>query len=611
MQITFAGEVWGMTQRETGKTNKPETTDKKRSAMNAPNMAISSDAGTIAMMSQPDYMMYLQRTVGNQATQRLVQQRPQSPNMQRSVQHRTSTPTVMRDKAANEQKANATAGGIQTKVAGLKTKLVGLSTDALAMVSQAQAQPQQQQGQQGQQQQQQPAGPTEAQITAARQNRAKMKDVVQDMFNAIKPLSSVPIMTTTVLQVLEEALTQITSGIADVDTVSNWLHTNAQGKNQVKNKEWPKIKAEIQGWTLSLGGKIQEGAGTLSEGYEAYSSIASSVGDSVETIQNLVKGDNQELLKMAKDSGVEDMGGGFVKGEKPEFKDWIKSPLSAIKTAIKEAMPDSVISAAQKIAQALSYIPFVSAIAGMITGLFKFITTARRYAGFKKSEAAAKSRLEAFAQQQQQVQQGQQPPTPGPEKKADESILYAVKKTYRAYLSALSSFVLAIIKGVSRLVTFFSGGTSAMVTESIAMATDIINVLGTIYRKGKGIWKQFRGTRGKNRALNASDVFDAAVAGNAVDDKNRPSLELMIQVGVNVKPALGGDSTAKTIAKGAGAMALNTVSLGISSEVAALISGGKLAYTPEELLVILLKAKDNSLWKQQIIGDLSEKMKSF
>lgn len=347
-----------------------------------------------------------------------------------------------------------------------------------------------------------------------------------------------------------------------------------------------------------------------------YTELASSIGDSVETIQQLVKGDNAELLKMAKDSGIGDIGGGFVKGEKLEWKDWIKAPLSAIKTAIKDAMPDSVISATQKIAQALSYIPFVSAIAGMITGLFKFINTARRYAGFKKSAEGVPARIAARQQQQaqQSQQQGQQPQVPaGPtaEEKADNAILYAVKKTYRAFLSTLSSFVLAIIKGVSRLVTFFSGGTSAIVTESIAMATDIINVLGTIFRKGKGIFKQFRGTRGKNRALNASDVFSAAVTSNAVDDKNRPSLELMIQVGVNVKPALGGDSTSKTIAKGAGAMALNTVTLGISSEVASLISGGKLSYTPEELLTVLLKAKDNSLWKQQIIGDLAEKMKSF
>jgi hypothetical protein len=240
-----------MTQRDTGKASKPETTDKKRSPIHTPDVIVSPDSATIALMSQPNYMLYLQRTVGNQATQRLVQQRPQSPNMQRTVQYRTSTPTAMRDKAADEQKANGIANGIETKMSGLKTKFTGLSSDALTMVSAAQPAPQQGQ-------QQQPAGPTEAQIATARQNRARMKDTVQEMFSAIKPLSNVPIMTTTVLQVLEDALTKITQGIADVDTVSNWLHTNGQGKNQVKNKEWPKIKAEIQGWTLSLGAKFKK-----------------------------------------------------------------------------------------------------------------------------------------------------------------------------------------------------------------------------------------------------------------------------------------------------------------------------------------------------------------
>lgn len=95
-----------------------------------------------------------------------------------------------------------------------------------------------------------------------------------------------------------------------------------------------------------------------------------------------------------------------------------------------------------------------------------------------------------------------------------QSLIYGFAKVRRALYWNISKFGLALSKVVSRLITILSGGTSALVTESIALATDLAKVTMFVGRKLKAVYKMIRGTKGKNRQKNASVIYDAALRGD-------------------------------------------------------------------------------------------------
>lgn len=95
-----------------------------------------------------------------------------------------------------------------------------------------------------------------------------------------------------------------------------------------------------------------------------------------------------------------------------------------------------------------------------------------------------------------------------------EAAWYGYSKVKRLVRMLILKISLKLIKIVSHIITLVTGGTSALVTESLALAASSASALKTLIVSGKGIYKFFKGTRGVNRAKNAGTMFNLAKSGN-------------------------------------------------------------------------------------------------
>jgi hypothetical protein len=101
-----------------------------------------------------------------------------------------------------------------------------------------------------------------------------------------------------------------------------------------------------------------------------------------------------------------------------------------------------------------------------------------------------------------------------------EAIKYAYKKLIRAFKTALFRALFNAISGISRLVTYLTGGTSAIVTEILELSSDILLKLESTARKFKGVYKWADGTRGVNRFKHAKVIVTFALV-NGHPDANQ------------------------------------------------------------------------------------------
>lgn len=95
-----------------------------------------------------------------------------------------------------------------------------------------------------------------------------------------------------------------------------------------------------------------------------------------------------------------------------------------------------------------------------------------------------------------------------------KSLVYGFAKVKRALYWHITKFGLSLSRSIARTVTLLTGGATALVTESIALAADLATAVMTLGRKAKGIFKAIRGTRGKARAQNAEMIYDSAMKGD-------------------------------------------------------------------------------------------------
>ncbi len=91
---------------------------------------------------------------------------------------------------------------------------------------------------------------------------------------------------------------------------------------------------------------------------------------------------------------------------------------------------------------------------------------------------------------------------------------YAWRKTSRAFGKTLFKAIMKILKWIAHAVTMFSGGASAIVTESIALAADAARFITIIGEKIKGFGKWVTNKRGANRQANADELVTLAMKGD-------------------------------------------------------------------------------------------------
>ncbi|GEM_PF-1505852 len=92
--------------------------------------------------------------------------------------------------------------------------------------------------------------------------------------------------------------------------------------------------------------------------------------------------------------------------------------------------------------------------------------------------------------------------------------LYAFKKTRRAVAYSTVKIVLKILKWISYAITLASGGTTAIITATTAIISDLTRLFTGFGLKIKGAFKALGGTRGKARQRNASELLALAIGGD-------------------------------------------------------------------------------------------------
>jgi len=91
---------------------------------------------------------------------------------------------------------------------------------------------------------------------------------------------------------------------------------------------------------------------------------------------------------------------------------------------------------------------------------------------------------------------------------------YAFKKTRRAFWGSIVKATLKLVRWISHVITLLSGGTTAVVTGAIAVASDVIRALMGIGTKLKGLYKAITKKRGAERKRNAKELMALAIKGN-------------------------------------------------------------------------------------------------
>ncbi len=91
---------------------------------------------------------------------------------------------------------------------------------------------------------------------------------------------------------------------------------------------------------------------------------------------------------------------------------------------------------------------------------------------------------------------------------------YGFAKTKRGFWLRVVKAAISLGQVISRLITVLSGGTTAFVTETIALAGSLSSGVIKLGQSLKGIYKMIIGKRGKRRIESANWIVDAALDGD-------------------------------------------------------------------------------------------------
>ncbi|MEO0562245.1 MAG: hypothetical protein AAF125_09025, partial [Chloroflexota bacterium] len=91
---------------------------------------------------------------------------------------------------------------------------------------------------------------------------------------------------------------------------------------------------------------------------------------------------------------------------------------------------------------------------------------------------------------------------------------YAHAKSFRGYVQAIFKFVSIATTWLMGLITVLTGGAGIIFTGGVAAAASIGNSMRILGNKARGIYKFFRGKRGKNRKVNARELLVMAMNGD-------------------------------------------------------------------------------------------------
>jgi hypothetical protein len=92
---------------------------------------------------------------------------------------------------------------------------------------------------------------------------------------------------------------------------------------------------------------------------------------------------------------------------------------------------------------------------------------------------------------------------------------YGYQKTKRGALARIAKVGIALGQFIARMITLLSGLSSTMVTEAIDLTLALTKGAMKLSESLKGIWKVFKGMRGKRRAEAANTIVDNAMRGDA------------------------------------------------------------------------------------------------
>jgi hypothetical protein len=163
---------------------------------------------------------------------------------------------------------------------------------------------------------------------------------------------------------------------------------------------------------------------------------------------------------------------------------------------------------------------------------------------------------------------------------------YAYKKTSRAFRYSIAKIALKIVRMIALIITLLTGGTSAVVTASIAAIAAAVETLGSLYRKIKGFIKKIRGTRGANRNKNAEELVKLAKGGN----------EAAAQTIIDVDPFDA--TTMKAMRAITNKLGAKLVGTGVNPVTNSrnLLAGLEKPKAPSELILLLQTRAQNGGW---------------
>jgi hypothetical protein len=110
---------------------------------------------------------------------------------------------------------------------------------------------------------------------------------------------------------------------------------------------------------------------------------------------------------------------------------------------------------------------------------------------------------------------GKPSPAPG-DVEMQASSKYAYKKVNRGFWKNVVNFFGSLATTVLHLVTILTGGASALGTETAALVINVAKSINSLGHKIKGGVKYVLGMRGRNRQINATQVFNNAAGGDTV-----------------------------------------------------------------------------------------------
>lgn len=183
------------------------------------------------------------------------------------------------------------------------------------------------------------------------------------------------------------------------------------------------------------------------------------------------------------------------------------APLHAVGAQVKTfavGAADKVVGWLHPLLAFLDTIPGVSILVGLVTTGKAAHSAYKRRASFFEALKAVRIR-------------GDESRVPT---KADmelrKTTKYAYHKTNRAFWGNIGRFFASLVKYIFRLITILTGGTSALATETAALVIDVAQAVEGFGRRLKGLIKSLFGRRGKHRRENAAMVYKHALDGDPI-----------------------------------------------------------------------------------------------